>query len=320
MLGIMVGTASVVALVSSGNLASEKAMELFKSLGTEQMSLSISPKKNKENKIRIQELLDIKNSIAEIKYIAPYATEYFRGSYANIVLDVSAIGSMPVLAKIIKLSLQKGRFLVTLDAKQNFCVIGANLFEQLKTKNPIGQRLRLGKMIFTIVGVLKSSPSNSFFSGDVNESIIVPFSAMQRLTSPVTLSDVIMELHENSDIDKVKESINAYFQKHFPNVTVSVQSAKEMIKSMNAQQQTLTLLLLFIGGISLFVGGNRGHEHHAGVDFRTSLRNWATFGHWGTTCRHQENVFNRSRDAVCDRRRGRGIYRANQHLHRGFSF
>lgn len=258
MIGIIVGTASVVALVSAGNLAAQKSLDLFKSLGTNQMSITIDAKdRSGESKnVRPKQVFPMKSHVPEITLIAPYALDYVQGSYNEININPDLIGSTPELANIIRIKLKQGRFFTALDKNENFCVVGSEIAEKLNSLSLVGKRLRIGKMIFTILGVAKKWPENNFFSGDINTSIMVPLETMKLVSSsPPSVRDVIVTLRENADIDMVKQEITDYFSKYLPDFTVNISSAKEMVKRMQAQQSTFTLLLLFIGAISLLVGG-----------------------------------------------------------------
>lgn len=258
MLGSMVGTASIVALISSGNLATQKAMELFKSLGTGQMAISFNKnvKGGQSKPVNPELLINMERAIPAIQLIAPYALSYEQVAYRGINFSANLIGSTPDLAKIIKINMKQGRFFSLLDKNQSFCVIGSKLVKQLKTISPLGSRITVGKSIFTVIGVIDTWPENAFFMSDVNNSIIVPFNLMRFIKGSLpSLGNTIMELKENEDIDSVKAAINKYFSKFLPGYVLTIQSAKELIKNMDAQQQTLTLLLAFIGGVSLFVAG-----------------------------------------------------------------
>lgn len=259
MIGISVGTASVVALISSGNLAAQKALELFKSLGTEQMSLSfypISKKASQPKPIRLEQLMALKDSVPQIKFIAPYATDGVQATYKGIAFVSGIIGSNEQLAKILKIRLKQGRFFMDLDNNEEFCVVGSQVLKSLKDISPLGQRIKLGNVIFKIIGVEDAWPENNFFTEDVNNSILIPLNLMKLLnSSPPVLNQMILELKVGSDIDLVKDKITTFFTKNFPEYSVNVASSKELIKRMNDQQSTFTLLLAFIGAISLFVGG-----------------------------------------------------------------
>lgn len=256
MLGIMIGTASVVALVSFGKLASEQALEQFKSLGTESMSLSFSPpnsgKIEQLKKVNTSLLLAMKNQIPEILAIAPYNTNYITSASNDNLLVVATNYN---LFKIMHLTTQEGRFLTVLDKNHYFCIIGSDVVEQLKLVDPIGQRIRLGKVIFTIIGTVAKSSENGFFEQDINQSIIIPLELSKLITPSSGATNAMLQLKEGSNVELVKTKITNYFAEVFPGFHLVIQSAEEIIKKMGKQQEIFTLLLGLIGGISLLVGG-----------------------------------------------------------------
>ncbi|MFU8798045.1 MAG: ABC transporter permease, partial [Gammaproteobacteria bacterium] len=80
-LGILVGTASVVALVSSGQMATEKALKQFKNLGTDFMAVSVyqenpSSEDDANNAFDLQKALEMQRISKDIRFIAPYTTLY----------------------------------------------------------------------------------------------------------------------------------------------------------------------------------------------------------------------------------------------------
>lgn len=259
MLGIMIGTASVVALVSSGKLAANKALEQFKSLGINQMALQLYPAQEsnlKPTPIKLETINKMAASVPDIVQISPYTQDYIQASYKTVEFNANLIGALEDLSATINLKIKQGRFISTLDKNQNYCVIGTNILKKLQHLNPIGQRIKLGKMIFVIIGVLQEAPENRFFLANANDDIFVPI-GLAKLVQPTSqgvLKAIIM-LREGADIEWVKQQITNFFEKNLPDYTPNISSAKELIKSMNEQQDTLTLLLTFIGGIALFVGG-----------------------------------------------------------------
>lgn len=258
MLGCMIGTASVVALISSGNLAAQKSMDLFKLLRLEQMSVyinQIQKKEKSEVNITPKLILDMKAKIPQIKIISPYTIDYSSIAFNNIIIQSNVIATTDDLFKNIKIEIQDGRFFSDLDQDQKFCVLGYELAKKLKRISMIGNRVRVGQNIFTVIGVAAPWIENNFFLNDVNNAVIIPLNLQRIFQRPIPIRNFILELNSDSDIDLVKNKMANYFSKNVPGYTLNIQSAKELIKNMLAQQQTFTLLLGFIGSIALLVAG-----------------------------------------------------------------
>ncbi len=260
MLGILVGTASVVAMVSSGELATQQALAQFKRLGTDMLSLAIyrqTDAKSADNKaLDLNTVLQLPHKIPALREVAPYILLYATATYGDANLEASVIGASHALQSVIKINMLQGRFISDLDGYSTYCVIGRQLYQQLQFNNPIGKQIKLGKTFFTIVGVADDWQANSFFDQDINHSIIIPIKTAGLLNKYARINNIVMRLTENAAINQVEAAITQYLigdnnsaQKIF------FRSAQELINSMTSQQKIFTWLLGLIGSVSLLVGG-----------------------------------------------------------------
>ncbi len=264
-LGILVGTAAVVALVSSGELATKKALAEFSALGTDLLAINMFPanptatSNAKTNSLTVDQAMNLTNKIPAIIQVAPYTSIYLTTSYQGQNTSAAIIGATPSLQQLLKIHLTMGRFISFMDDYAYYCVIGQELYQKLRgqgmLQSPLGQQIRVGKSIFTIIGVADEWSQSAFFNNDINNSIIIPINTSLLLEKDVQLNDVILQLQQHADIDQVQNQITDYINTNVPGLTVFFRSAKELIKSLGAQQHIFTLLLGVIGSISLLVGG-----------------------------------------------------------------
>ncbi len=267
-LGILIGTGSVVTLISSGELATQTALAQFKSLGTNLLSVSMyqqvqQSKQQSENTQAYQTLTvnNAKNIITvdnNILMVAPYTSSYAQNSVDGHNLNASVIGATQNLAHAIKITLLQGRFISDLDHYSNYCVIGHDVYKTMQhygISNPIGKQIRSGNTIFTIVGIANRWPENSFFDQSINQSIIIPIQTSLVLNKYTQINNIVFRLKASATIPPIKIAIQHYLSTVAPGNSVFIRSAQELISKMQSQQQTFTLLLGIIGGISLLVGG-----------------------------------------------------------------
>lgn len=281
MLGIMVGTASVVALISGGQLATQQALAQIKSLGTDLMRIDLQSTNDAGNTdITPEEIIALKDSVPGILQVAPVTTVGSSGSFQQTLLDsINVIGVTENLADVIHIQMQAGRFIYDLDKAQNFCVLGADVASQLKTLDLVGHYFKIQNFICTIIGITDTWPENNIVNLDINKSVMIPLSALLQNFSNVSINTAILSLDKKTSIDAVKAGINDYFTKNSPQYTVSIQSAKELLNSISKQQTIFTLLLGLIGGVSLLVGGigvmnimlASVAERHAEIGLRIAL-------------------------------------------------
>lgn len=262
-LGILVGTGAVVALISCGQLATEKALAQFKALGTDLLAVSVyqqaaeNPNSNHEQ-IPLKFWRQFPQRIPAVLQIAPYSTAYQPMSFQGKVLKGVVIGADESLASIIHIDLAKGQFVSFVESFEHFCVIGNGLAQQLKEvslEDPIGKQLRIGQALYTIIGVAEPWKESGFFNEDLNQAAIIPIAGMVLVSKDAKISNAVLLLKSDSHIDEVITQIKELLGKQAPKLSVFIRSAKQIIASMESQGRIFTLLLAVIGGISLLVGG-----------------------------------------------------------------
>jgi putative ABC transport system permease protein len=262
-LGILIGTASVVALLLSGQLASEHALAQFKVLGTNLLSIQIqqdsSSSTHDSSHLSITQALASQSADSDLLVVAPYVTNYSNITFDDQNLNAVTIGATESLQPILKIQLYSGRFISSLDKEQNYTVIGYQVFQQLKQQgilNPIGKQMPINNVVFTIVGVLQPWAQNSFFSENIDNSVIIPLQTLLSLNPHQQINNVVYQFQGTQiDLSKVQNQLTRYFQAYFPHATLFIRSPQQMIASMEEQSKTFTLLLGVIGCISLIVGG-----------------------------------------------------------------
>ncbi|MDP1604933.1 MAG: ABC transporter permease [Legionella sp.] len=262
-LGILVGTAAVVALISCGQLATEKALEQFRSLGTNLLSVSVFQKEQDGsqgggNQVPLALWRQIPNHIPYVLHVAPYATAYQPVSFEGHDLKGPIIGADESLARIINIQVAQGNFVSFVDTFEHFCVIGDSVARQMQLvslDSPIGKQLRIGQSLYTVIGVLAPWQESGFFNEDINQAVIIPVAGISLVSKNSKINNAIMLLKPDSPIDDVIDEIKQLINNAAPKLTVFSRSAKQIIASMESQGRIFTLLLGVIGGISLLVGG-----------------------------------------------------------------
>ncbi len=262
-LGILVGAGSVVALISSSQLATAHALEQFKSLGTNLLAMNIesSPGAQKTKQERNFQLADapkLKQSSSDIQIVAPYISLYQSIFYKGKSINGQTIGATQAFAEVGKLHLLSGRFVSYLDHDSYYCVIGSGLARQLaKSGNlhPIGSRIQLGEKLFTIIGTLKPWPQNLFIYADINNSIIIPLKTSYLVSNYAQIQSVLFRVTPGAKLSRIQDHLTTVLKRLLPHKQAEFRNPEQIIAIMGKQRQTFSLLLAAIGGISLIVGG-----------------------------------------------------------------
>lgn len=263
LLGIWVGTASVVALMNFGQIATEKALEQFKALGTDLLSVAIY-QKTQDTMHMPQESISLSNwrhfpeQIKAIQAIAPYSTAYQPMSVDGKPLKGVIIGADETLAAIVQIELAEGHFVSFVQSFEHFCVIGANLARVIQSNSgvsPMGQQIKIGPALYTVIGIAKPWKENVFFNEDVNQAVMIPIAGVALVKKDANVNNAVIKLKPHIHIDEVIAQIQRQIGQYVPKMNVFIRSAKQIVENMENQGRIFTLLLAVIGGISLMVGG-----------------------------------------------------------------
>lgn len=262
LLGMLVGAAAVVALISSGQLATQQALDQFKSLGTELFAIMIDPpaetRPGQEENLQLAQVKQIQAASSSILVTAPYTLDYSKIYYNGHAMPGTIVGATQALAQIINIQIGKGRFVSELDQRQFFCVVGSDIAGQMQRSgalNPVGQQIRVGGNYFTVVGVAGPWLENMFMNAEINHAVIVPIESSFSLSKYARIQNILFKLQPGSDVDQIQQKISTVVHQLLPNAKLFSHSAKQLIDSMQKQRQTFTLMLGAIGGIALVVGG-----------------------------------------------------------------
>ena len=264
LLGILVGTASVVAMVSGGELATNEALKQFKTLGTDLFAVSITDAPDENNQLGVQthlsleEALILKKADEQIREIAPYTQLYQPIQFDGHELNGSVLGVTDSFAQIVHIEMKEGRFISTFDKYALYAVIGHQLEENIQAfthQSALGQQIQIGKNIFTIVGVADHWPENSFVYANIDRSVLIPILTSTALSKYSAINNIILRLSPNASIESVQMHLTQAINQALPNKRLFFRSAKELIERMAKQSQIFTVFLGLIGSISLIVGG-----------------------------------------------------------------
>lgn len=260
-LGILVGTGSVVALISSSELATAHALAQFKKLGTNLISLNLQDSGNENNQQRpefkLNEINQLKNASAQIVLVAPYTTQYHAMYFGSLALNGQTIGAGETFSEIAKAHIASGRFVSYLDHRNFYCVIGSKLAEKIEKTGakPLHNQILINKELFTIVGVLKPWPSNLFIPVDLNNSAIIPIETSLLLDKNTQINSFLIRLVKNPNVALAKQEIISFIHTILPKKKTNFMSPEQLVNLIAKSRATYTMLLIAIGSISLIVGG-----------------------------------------------------------------
>ena len=275
MLGIIIGVAAVIAMVSVGQGANSAVQRQIESLGTN--LLMVMPGAVTAGGVRtgwggvstltLQDADAIKRECAAVSEITYYRRQSVQVVYGNKNWSTSAQGTTPEFPVVRNWRVAEGSFFTARDdaTGNRVAVIGQTIVEQLfgKDEDPIGAAIRVSEVPFTVIGVLEDK-GQSGFGQDQDDVLLMPFNtAVRRVlgTKFVGTVDMIAASATSAETleDAEQQITNLLRERHHiapkQDDDFQVRNLAEFAKARESASQVMTTLLLSVASISLLVGG-----------------------------------------------------------------
>lgn len=269
-LGIIIGNASVIAMVGVGQGTQRYATAQLQSLGTNLLFVAPSSgdarrRVQAANTLLLTDAEAIESQVPTVKAVAPEISSQLLVTYQNNSTRTSIIGTTPAYLSVRNSAVAQGRFLSATEMNNNsqVVVLGAQLAQTLfGPRSPLGEIIRLNNTSFEVVGVMEEKGSSTGFNRD--ETAFVPLRSMANLlvgrASPRGISVTLISVtaQDDASVDIAEYQIaNLLRLRHKLNGPddFTVRNQKDTLEAANNVTGALTLLLASTAGISLLVGG-----------------------------------------------------------------
>jgi putative ABC transport system permease protein len=272
MLGIIIGVASVIAMLAIGQGSKESIQAQISNLGTN--LLTVFPSASMTGGVRMEAGTSVKMTIDDYTAVSKrcpavmYSTPTVRVSGQLISGSqnwrTSVWGVNPDYFDIRNLEVQSGTLFTAAEdhAATKICVVGQTVAKYLFGEgiDPVGKQVRINKIPFLITGLLTAKGQNAF-GQDQDDIVIAPFTTVQQRMMTVTYINSIMVsatsekmIPEATDeITQVLKERHHLGQSEDPDFTIRSQA--DIANAATATSGILTILLASIASISLLVGG-----------------------------------------------------------------
>jgi putative ABC transport system permease protein len=275
-LGVLIGVAAVIILMSVGKGTTANIISNISSLGTN--TVYVSPGSTTSGGVRsgfgsastltLEDAEAIAAEVPEVAAVAPYSTSQSQVIAGSNNMNVRITGVTVDYQQVLNITVAEGDFISQdqYDRKSKVAVIGPEVSSTLFGEDdPVGQKIRMSNTVFTIIGLLESKGTSMMSSTD--QTILIPLSTLQGIMSKSvtaagqhTVNSITLQVTEKEQIATVKEEITALLQDRH-NIAFgddndfTVTSSDDLISTITSSTESLTLLLGAIAGISLLVGG-----------------------------------------------------------------
>ena len=269
-LGIVIGVASVIAMVMIGDGTTANVKESISKLGTNMLTLRVGQERrgppredNSAKPFTEGDIIAIKNEVQNIKAVASENSSRMNIVYGNKSNSASVIGTNNDYFIIKDWEVTDGRTFdeSELNSGKSSCIIGTTIVKQLfGEENPIGTNIRLKNLSCNVIGVLKSKGAAAF-GNDQDEIVIVPLKMFQqKIKGDKDISSILISITDGKHIENAKMEITSLMQER-RSLRVDepdnfhIRDMEEMLSAMTSTTKMLTYLLGSIAAISLLVGG-----------------------------------------------------------------
>ena len=270
MLGIIIGNASVIAMVGIGQGAQKLAAEQFEALGPNVLFVVPGSRETQNTTFDIPKTLVLADAYAiatqvpSVKEVAPQLQNRQLVNYRNRNAMTRIVGTTPEFLAVRSFDVAQGRFINELDIKRSapVTILGSDLAERLfERQDPIGEQVRIKDVTFQVVGVMQ--PKGAFMGTNQDDALYIPITTMSNRivgrTSPygVTLTFISASADENETSAAKFQIANLRRLRHkiVNEDDFTVDTQKDILSIVNTITGALTIMLAAIAGISLLVGG-----------------------------------------------------------------
>jgi len=272
MLGIVIGIASVITMVSIGQGSTATIESSIQSLGSNLLVISPGASKSYGSMVRsgagsastltMDDSDAILAEVSNLKNVAPLISSQKQIVYKGENTNASIYGIASVYQIVKSLEVSTGSFFseTQIEKVAKVAVIGPTVSETLfgEDVDPTGLKIKIGDTQFTVIGVTVSKGASGMNSSD--NIVYVPITVAEHFfTGSESLSSISVEVTESKYMDQAEADIEALLlerhDKDADSADFSIMNQAEIMETMSSVSGTLTLLLGAIAGISLLVGG-----------------------------------------------------------------
>jgi len=278
MLGIIFGTASVIAMISIGDGARQQAMAKYQDLGVSNIIIrdkdltdaDLETVRTKFSQgLSLGDTKAIREIVPGVQGIAPQSEAKLDAMFEDKSSKATLIGITPEMAEILNYRMDKGTFIREdqYDRILKVCVLGANIAHELfNYEEPLGKNIKLGDQWFEVTGVLKkkalfTETIGELAARDLNNDVYIPLSTFSKRIPKTNdlaseLKQVTVRLESSGNLVATSEIIgNILKRRHFDNDDFSIIIPYELMEQEKRESRIYNLLLASIAAISLIVGG-----------------------------------------------------------------
>ena len=267
-LGMVIGTASVILVVTIGLTGKRFILEEIQKIGTNSVELEYSGggATGTENVLYNDYLTreDEKAVVAQVpgvQYSSPVLEMHDRISFGGgVVKDTLVLGVSPQYRYIRNLLIPVGRFLDETDDSAHIkCAVVTEAFARERygsSDAAVGKEFEISGIPFTIIGVFRLSTDDMGQSEIADQTILIPYSVARYFTGTENVKQIYFSMRNMDEVpDASREIVRIVSARHRTNSVYKAQNLKELLNTAATIADALTAVLVLVAAVTLAVGG-----------------------------------------------------------------
>jgi putative ABC transport system permease protein len=267
-LGMVIGTASVILVVTIGMTGKQYVAELIQKIGTNSVELEYAGGgATAAERVRYNDFLtrdDEKAVVAQlpgVMYSSPVLEMHDRISFGSgVTKDTLVLGVSPQYLNIRNLLVSEGRFMDDTDDSAHLkCAVVTEMFAKERYGSldaAVGQTFEISGIPFTIIGVFRESVDDFGQSEIADQTILIPYSVARYFTGTERVNQIYFSMRNMDEVpDAAKEVVRIVQSRHRANSVYKAQTLKELLTMAAQIADALTAVLVLVATVTLAVGG-----------------------------------------------------------------
>jgi len=267
-LGMVIGTASVILVVTIGMKGKQYVLETLQKIGTNSVEVEYAgggatgiDRVLYNDALTLDDEKAVDAQVPGVMYSSPILEMHPRISFGGgIVKDMLVLGVSPQYRNIRNLLVPYGRFLDEIDdSSHNYCAVVTEAFAQERFGSvpaAIGQTFEIYGMPFTIIGIFKESVDDMGQSEIADQTVLIPYSVARFFTGTESVKQIYFSMRSMNEVEDGAKEIKRIIQsRHRAGSVYRTQTLTEVLTYAREIADALTAVLVMVSAITLAVGG-----------------------------------------------------------------
>jgi len=267
-LGMVIGTASVILVVTIGMTGRQYVLELIQRFGTNSVEVeyagggaTAAERVRYTDNLTREDERAVLAQLPNVMYSSPVMDMHDRISFGGgVVKDTLVLGVSSQYQYIHNLIVTTGRFFdETDDSTHQKCAVVSEMFAKERygsSDSAIGRNFEISGIPFTVIGVFKMSVNDFGQSEIADQTILIPYSVVRYFTGTERVNQIYFSMRDMDQVpDAAKDIIRIIKSRHRTDSVYKAQTLKELLDVAAKSADALTAVLVLVAAVTLAVGG-----------------------------------------------------------------